>query len=364
MAKPRGSSNFTYNNLEKEYVSLKNSTFSNVYKILYNSCTEDDYYELDGFHDICDRYNIKETDDEYVKELLKKLQHNLNKICSTVNMSDNGYFRETLKNVKEYCMYFKYWLYDEILSNESYILNIDKIFKEWENQINDEKYNTFRDLCSFNKLEQGDIEKLKRIYAFKLIFYDNISFFNTERNIPCKYLSELGKGLKAYEESHRRCSIANNEGNYCKEFQEFQNLYNLDKLHLKISESSDYQFDDEETVQCPLVIESLKDPLSLLYKEGINKWYLTDQYVFSLNSSIASASSAIGATVGVSAFILYLFKFTNIGSLFGSGKQKDHTMFSNVDDESYNFTFPTSESKHTNFGNNEYNVSYYNVDNS
>ncbi|SBT84302.1 PIR protein, partial [Plasmodium ovale] len=56
--------------------------------------------------------------------------------------------------------------------------------------------------------------------------------------------------------------------------------------------------------------------------------------------------------------------FTNIGSLFGSGRQKDHTMFINVDEESHNFTFPTSESKHTNFGNNEYNVSYYSVDNS
>ncbi|SBT55923.1 PIR Superfamily Protein [Plasmodium ovale wallikeri] len=356
MAKPTGSSHFTYNNLEKEV--------NNVYNILYNSCTESDYYEHSDTSGICNKYSIKETDNGYVNELLRKLHHNIKKIYYTANNRDNGYFKKTVNNVKEYCIYFKYWLYDEILSKQECSSKSELIYDEWQKCINNQEYNSFSNRCTFYKLSLDDIEKLKRIYAFKLIFYDNISFFNAERNIPCKYLSELGKGLKAYEESHSKCSIANNEEEYCKEFQEFQNLYNLDKLHLKTSESSDYQFYDEETVECPLVIESLNDPLRLLYKEGINRWYLTDQYVFSLNSSIASASSAIGATVGVSTFILYLYKFTNIGSLFGSGKQKDHTMFSNVDEGSHNFTFPTSESKHTNFGNNEYNVSYYSVDNS
>ncbi|SBT02017.1 PIR Superfamily Protein [Plasmodium ovale curtisi] len=365
MAKPPGSSHFTYDWLENTYVHLKNSKFSNVYEILYKSCSENDYYEYGIDNNQCKSYEIKETiDEDYVKEFLQKLHHNLYKICSTINESDNGYFKKTPEDEKEYCIYFKYWLYDEILSNESYISNINKIIKEWENKINDEKYNTFRNLCSFNKLEQSDIEKLKRIYAFKLILYDNANIFNTEKNKNCTYFSELGKGLKLYSESITKCSTAGNEDNYCKEFKEFLNIYKLDKLYLKTSESFDYQFGDEETVDCPLVIESLKDPLRLMYKEGINRWYLSDQPIVSLNSSIVSASSAIGATVGVFAFIFYLFKFTNIGSLFGSGRQKDHTMFINVDEESHNFTFPTSESKYTNFGNNEYNVSYYSVDNS
>ncbi|SBS92735.1 PIR Superfamily Protein [Plasmodium ovale curtisi] len=364
MAKPVGSSYTTYDSLENEYSSLRNSKFSKIYKILYNSCTDKDYYENEDITGTCEKYTIKYTEEDYVKELLKKLHHNIKKIYDTANKRDNGYFVETPNDVKEYCIYFKYWLYDEILSSDDYKTKINDIFAELENEIKGASYKTMKHKCTFNILNFDQIKKLKSIYHFKLIFYDNLNIFNEEKNKPCRYLSELGKGLKAYKESHSKCSIANNEEEYCKEFKEFQNLYNLDKLYLKTSESFFYKFEDEKTVDCPLVIESLKDPLRLMYKEGINRWYLSDQPIVSLNSSIVSASSAIGATVGVSAFIFYLFKFTNIGSLFGSGRQKDNTMFINIDEESHNFTFPTSESKHTNFGNNEYNVSYYSVDNS
>ncbi|SBS89874.1 PIR Superfamily Protein, partial [Plasmodium ovale curtisi] len=334
--------------------------FINVYEILYKSCTEKDYYVYGIDNNQCKSYEIKETiDDDYVKEFLQKLHHNLYKICSTINESDNGYFKKTPEDEKEYCIYFKYWLYDEILSNEYYISNINKIIKEWENKINDEKYSTFRNLCSFNKLEQSDIEKLKRIYAFKLILYDNANIFNTEKNKNCTYLSELGKGLKLYSESVTKCSTPGNEDNYCKEFKEFLNIYKLDKLYLKTSESFDYQFGDEETVECPLVIESFKDPLRLMYKERKNRWHLSDEPIYFLNSPIISASSAMGATLAISAFLLYMFKYTNIRSFFGHGKQKDNTMFLNVDEESHNFTFPISESKYTNFGNNEYKITYF-----
>ncbi|SBS91546.1 PIR Superfamily Protein, partial [Plasmodium ovale curtisi] len=271
--------------------------------------------------------------------------------CSTVNMSANGYFKKTPKDVKEYCIYFKHWLYDEILSNASYILNIDKIFKEWENQTNNENYKRFRELCTYNKLTLDEIKQLTSIYAFKLIFYDNINIFNTEKNKPCRYLSDLGKGLKTYSESISRCSIENNEDKFCKELKEFQNIYNLDKLYLKTTESSDYKLVEEETINCPLVIESLKEPLLLMYKEGINRWYLSDEPIHFLSTSVISASSAIGTT------------YTNIGSLFIHGKQKKNTVFLNVDERRYDFAFPVSEPEHTNFENSEYKISYYSSDN-
>ncbi|SBT84678.1 PIR protein [Plasmodium ovale] len=360
MAKPTGTSHFAYEYLEKE-----DSTHSNVYNIFYNSCTSDDYLEFDVIDGICEKYEIKETyEEEYVKEFLKKLQHNLNKICSTVNMSANGYFKKTPNNVKEYCIYFKHWLYDEILSNESYILNIDKIFKEWENQTNNGDYKHFRELCTYNTLTLDEIKQLTSIYAFKLIFYDNINIFNTEKNKPCRYLSDLGKGLKTYSESISRCSIENNEDKFCKELKEFQNIYNLDKLYLKTTESSDYKLVEEETINCPLVIESLKEPLLLMYKEGINRWYLSDEPIHFLSTSVISASSAIGTTVGISAFVFYLYKNTNIGSLFIHGKQKKNTKFLNVDEERHVLAFPISESEHTNFGNSEYKILYYSSDNS
>ncbi|SBS91161.1 hypothetical protein POVCU2_0083130, partial [Plasmodium ovale curtisi] len=56
--------------------------------------------------------------------------------------------------------------------------------------------------------------------------------------------------------------------------------------------------------------------------------------------------------------------FTNIRSLFGQGKQHDNTMFLNVDEGRNEFTFPISDLNNTNFGNNQYNISYLSADNS
>ncbi|SBS90094.1 PIR Superfamily Protein [Plasmodium ovale curtisi] len=335
-----------------------------IYKTLYNSCTDQDFKEYDTPEN-CETYAIDKTRNDYVDSLLKKLHLNFKKIYLTANNRENSYFRETAENVKEYCVYFKYWLYDEILSKEDCRLNIEHIYKEWEKKIHDSEYGNLPKLCAYNKLKLDDIEKLKSIYAFTLIFYNNINIFNVGKSIPYKYLNDLGKGLKAYSDSISRCSIQNNIDTYCEEFKEFLNVYKLNNLHLIHStENTDYQFDADETVECPLVIESLKEPLLLMYKEGINRWYLSDQPIHFLNTSVISASSAIGAIVGISSFLVYLFKFTNIRSLFSRGKQDDNAMFLNIDEGTHDFTYPFSEPEHNNFGNSTYNISYYSVGNS
>ncbi|SBT57202.1 unspecified product [Plasmodium ovale wallikeri] len=180
-------------------------------------------------------------------------------------------------------------------------------------------------LCTFNELDLDDIEKLKSICGFKKIFYDNINIFNSEKIYHVSTLSELGKGLKIYSEIFSKFSKENNGVEYCREFKKFLNLYNLDKLHIKPSESFDYQFGDYDREK---------------------------------------SSSDIGATVGVSAFLLYFFKFTNIESLFGNSKKKDNTMFLNVDQETHDLTLPISEPKHTNFGSSKHNISHYLIGNS
>ncbi|SBT55835.1 PIR Superfamily Protein [Plasmodium ovale wallikeri] len=364
MAKPAGSSHFTYDSFEKHYAPLSHSKISKIYNILLKSCTSDDEQENGNLVNVCSKYKIEEEDNEYVTEFLQKLIHNLKNTYLTANNLNNVYFKETLKDIKQYCIYFKYWLYDQILSNSDYKTNITKIYQEWEKEIKQGVNEKLSYHCTFNKLDWNEIEDITSIYAFKLIFYDNINIFNNEINIPCMYLSDLGKGLKAYYQSITKCSIDNDEDKYCKEFKEFLNMYNLDKLHLKFSENSDYQFREDDTGKCPLVIESLNDPLHVIYKKGKNRWHLSDQPIDSLKSSIISASSAIGATAGISAFLLYLFKFTNIGSLFGHGNKKNNTMFLNVDQETNDFTFPISAPEHNNFGNNEYKISYYSSDNS
>ncbi|SBT55679.1 PIR Superfamily Protein [Plasmodium ovale wallikeri] len=364
MAMVVGSSHFTHNSLMDNYPSLEKSKFSKIYKELDNSCTEKDLGDYDTQAFNCKQYEIKEGTDTDTAHLLRKLHRNLKKIHSKVNIIENSYFNDPPNDEKEYCIYLKYLLYYELTTKHDYKSIIHNIFEKWTNYANGKDDKVELKHCTFNKLNSDDIEKLKSIYHFKLIFYDNLKIFNEAKNKPCRYLSELGKGLKAYSESISRCSIRSNEDNYCREFKEFQNIYNFDKLHLQTAESDDYTLGKEETVDCPLVIASMNEPLRLMYKEGIYRWYLSDQPLNFLNTSIISASSAIGTTVGISAFLFYLYKFTNIGSLFGHRNKKDNKMFLNVDQGTHDFTFPILAPEHNNFGNNEYKISYYSSDNS
>ncbi|SBT59143.1 PIR Superfamily Protein [Plasmodium ovale wallikeri] len=126
----------------------------------------------------------------------------------------------------------------------------------------------------------------------------------------------------------------------------------------------DYKFDDTDTVNCPLEIKSLEYPLHLIYKEGKNRWHLSDQPIGSLNSSIISASSAIGTTVGISAFLLYLYKHTSFGSLFRTRMQKDNMILDDVNEGTQSLMLSTSHYESLPFENSDYNITYYSLNNS
>ncbi|SBT52191.1 PIR Superfamily Protein [Plasmodium ovale wallikeri] len=322
MAMLVGSSHFTHNQLETNFPSLQESKFSKIYKELDKSCTAVDYGEYESEAYDCSVYKISGSDD-YVIDLLKKLHRNLDKIHSTVNETANGHFNDPPNDEKEYCLYLKYWFYYELVTKEDYKSQISNIFEKWKEYTTGKEANDELKHCTFHEVTFDEIEKLKSIYTFRLIFYNNIGAFNNNNDIECRYMNYFGTGLKEY-----------------------------------------YQTDENNKSQCALVIESLKNPLSLTYKKSYDRWHLSDQLTDSLKGSIISGTSAVGATVGISAFLLYLFKFTKIRSLFGPGKHMDNTMFLNMKEGSHDFTFPMLESKHSDSGYNEYKISYYSSDNS
>ncbi|SBS94727.1 PIR Superfamily Protein [Plasmodium ovale curtisi] len=193
----------------------------------------------------------------------------------------------------------------------------------------------------------------------------NLDTFHTQNNIKCKYMDFLGKELKVYHESVNRCSETDGKNNYCKEFKEFQDIYKIGKIYWKNSTSdTEFHYTQDSTHNCPLYIESWKDPIRLIYKEANYTLHLSNQPMDTVNSSIISASSAIGTTVGISAFLLYLYKYTSLGSLFRHRIKKSNIIFDNMNTEAHNFTLPTSEIENSHFENSDYNISYYSLKNS
>ncbi|SBT51426.1 PIR Superfamily Protein [Plasmodium ovale wallikeri] len=79
--------------------------------------------------------------------------------------------------------------------------------------------------CTFNELNWNEHQKLKSIYAFILIYYSNIDASNENKIIECKYLDYIGKGLKEYHGTHKRCSAKTEQSKYCKDFNELNEIY-------------------------------------------------------------------------------------------------------------------------------------------
>ncbi|SBT01843.1 PIR Superfamily Protein [Plasmodium ovale curtisi] len=323
------SKDFIYDELKKQYGFLKTTKFGKLYE---------EFNEKDEYDQTVDQkcQKIKEglSIPEYYYEIPNKFCNILHRVIVKINNIQNDLLEEITNNDKMHCIYLKYWLYDQIGNSDT---------KGMKDQSN----------------------KLKSIYAFMIFYYSHIKDIHEKQNVICKYSNFFGKGLKAFYESISECSNNKKEDEYCKEFKEFQKIYKLDKLYWKNSTlKTEYNYSALSKDNCPLVIDSHENPIIISYRDKNNILYLSNEPIDFQNSTIIPTSSAIGAAVGISAFLLYLYKFTNIRSLFGRGKQKDNTSFLNGGEGAHDFTFPISEPEHTNLVNTEYKISYYSTDNS
>ncbi|SBS91971.1 PIR Superfamily Protein [Plasmodium ovale curtisi] len=300
-------------------------------------------------------------DDE---QLILDFCHNLYKINIKMNGWENMLFNEFPPNDKTYCIFLKYWLYEKIDKLDRKGHKIYNYFQQLKEMLENKIISNLSVPCTFNELEWNEHQKLRSIYAFMLIYYSNLDKFYNKR-IDCKYINYMGEGLKEYSESLKKCSTEKKLSNYCKEFNEFKEIYKEDYLHWKTSTvDNEYIYSERDNENCALQIESLKDILHLSYWNKKEKIHLSNYPFNSQSSAVISASSAIGATAGISLFLFYLYKYTNIGSLLGPGNQKANTMFLNMDTETHNFTHPANKFQHSNFENSDYSISYDSLNNS
>ncbi|SBT52591.1 PIR Superfamily Protein [Plasmodium ovale wallikeri] len=354
------SDKFNYEDFKKTNNFLENSKFEKIYNEFNKEPTLIGHAKT-----YCEQIKEELSFTALYEEFRTAVCNNIYKIIGILNDWDNVTFDEFPKDGQMYCIYLKNWIYEKI--ENKYLLesrNI-KIFQDIKDRLEKKSRCQKSFPCTFYALDWNDMIKLRKIYTFALIYYSNLHKFHKEKSIECKYLNYMGKGLKEYYDSTRNCSRKGKEDPFCNELKEFQNNYMLDDLHLTLStEDIDYQFNGEEKARCPLEIISLENPFKLLYKERKNRWYLGDEPTYFHKSTIISASSVIGTTVGVSAFLLYLYKHTYLGSLFRTRMQNHNSLFDNMDTESHNFTLPTSEYDHKHFENNDYNMQYYSLNNS
>ncbi|SBT02117.1 PIR Superfamily Protein [Plasmodium ovale curtisi] len=352
--------NFTYEDFKRDHKILEHSNFQRIYENF------NDKYKEDGkAKENCGQIESKLSNTYSDKELILNFCRILYKIIAKVNLWQNDDEEEISEDNKMYCLHLKYWLYENIETGYEKGLKIKKEFQSWKDKLEAHVKGELKHPCTINELEWRDVNKIRSIYAFILIYYRNLEAFNKNELIKCKYMDYLGKGLKEYHESIKLCSGEKEQDNYCKEFNEFREIYKIDKLYWEDSTlKTEYNYAQESSENCPLNIESLQNPLIISYRNKNNILYLSNTPIYFQKSTIISASSAIGTTVGISAFLLYLYKYTSLGSLFLSRMKKHNTTFDSMDPGAHNFALITSEVGNTNFENTDYNIGYYSLNNS
>ncbi|SBS95031.1 hypothetical protein POVCU2_0092560 [Plasmodium ovale curtisi] len=103
-------------------------------------------------------------------------------------------------------------------------------------------------------------------------------------------------------------------------------------------ESISYTYSGDDTDDGPLVFVSIQNPIFMKYKQERNMLYLSDQPIDSLKSSIISRSSTVGAIAGISSFLLYLYKYTSLLSIFRTRTQKNNIILADVNEGTHGFT--------------------------
>ncbi|SBT83526.1 PIR protein [Plasmodium ovale] len=339
---------------------LETLEFGKIYELFKNKITEDLKSKQN-----CNESKAELSIPDYYNEIPLNFCIILYNILANAKGWQNDFYDDITKDEKMYCISLKYWLYENIGNHEGMGISIDKLFQNWKNILVSKIQSNLSVPCTLYELNSQEINKLRRIYAFYLIYYRNIATFHKNKNIECKYLDYLGKGLKEYHESLIECSSEKQSHNFCKELDEFQKMHNIYNIYWKNSAfSTRYVYNENSNENCPLEIESAQNPIRIKYKEKNNILYLSDQSMDSIKSSIISVSSSIGTTVGLSVFLLYLYKYTSFGSVFRTRTQKDNAMFNNISEEIHGFILPNSENSSKSFENSEYNVSYYSLNNS
>ncbi|SBS95732.1 PIR Superfamily Protein [Plasmodium ovale curtisi] len=351
---------FTYDDLKGVFPFLETTNFGKIYH---------EFNEIDEYDELGKAYCNEIKDSLPISNIPEDIPYNfcniIYKISVKINEIQNEVFNEIEKNDKIYCFCLKYWLYDQINTFTPKGSKMDKQFQSWKDQIEEKVSGKLRIPCTFNELTWDKYNKLKSIYAFILLYYKNINTFHEKNNVFCKYLNFFGKGLKAYYESIHECSNEKKDEIYCKEFNEFQKIYKLDKIYWENSKfNTEYIYVPESKDNCPLEVESLQSPLIISYKDKKNILYLSNKPIDFQKSTIIPTSSAIGAGVGISAFLLYLYKYTSLGSLFGTQMQRNNINFDNMAEETNDFTIPASKLEHTHFENTNYKISYSTLKNS
>ncbi|CAG9474560.1 unnamed protein product [Plasmodium vivax] len=170
---------------------------------------------------------------KYAKEFYKKFIRNIRLLSELYsnhfNYIDNG------KNIRNRCMYLKYWFYDQLLNNNISDNEIDIFYNYWKSP--QKKFDLDEYLsCEIYRIKSEDIKEIKKIYNY-FVFYDrynNFSAINYNKNggLYCNYQKWFSEFYKAKEE----VCLSNETKEICKELNTYVKKYITENILSSLTE--------------------------------------------------------------------------------------------------------------------------------
>ncbi|KMZ83473.1 hypothetical protein PVBG_05590 [Plasmodium vivax Brazil I] len=349
---------FSVDKIKQEYILIGNSNFYKIYDEFNWDCNHSNYKDfgascLNGTSDSWTQFSE-------VNKILKNLYSNLYRVYDIVEEYSNDYFEDNDDEIKKMgFIYLKYWLYDQIFNKNFNDSKIEELYQGWNKYI----FNKFKNKPSkpyvFNSLKKDEINKIRKIYAFSTLLYQNVNKFETNYNNNCKYMDYFGEGLDEFVSSINKCSSEEPTDNYCKEFKEFLSKCKDKDFNTGISiypENKGYINDGIS--EYLLTVDEYENKSLYIYvkdKKMLN-FLKTSKFISSQNRTTIAATSVVGSAIGLSTIFYYFYKFTPFGSTLRKRKRKN---ILNIDGKAHESLLYTSHNEQTPFENRKYNVAYH-----
>ncbi|CAI7721711.1 PIR protein [Plasmodium vivax] len=222
---------YNLNNFTDDNNKLNNSNLNRFYKSYFETSCEDK--EFSNYY--CYQDTNLETLPTLLSELYKKFERNLILIWD----DKEKVYEDWEIDKKKICSYLKYWIYDQLISNDVSQDHFLQFFKLW-NKHKSEKCSKCE--CEFNITNFPNVKMLKKAYDYSLFLkaYKKTAKINNQifNKNYCKYISDA---KIIYESFEQTCE--NNSAEYCKEFNNYVLPY------VKYKDLGRYKFveEDEDT---------------------------------------------------------------------------------------------------------------------
>ncbi|SBT74000.1 PIR protein [Plasmodium ovale] len=243
----------------------------------------------------------KYPDDHKFTTFYKKLHGIKKKFSSDVDKFEN------LKNEPtKRCMYLKYWFYNQVIHNGFTSNEIMDIFQLWDNSYNKIEFSIKDDRinvrygnsdgdadikCLINFTTVDDIKKVKVLFDYTENYHGNKKKISINKKICGTIYEDYIK--RTIGICNVRDSRSSNESGFCKELNEYKDIYGITTLpELECTEEEEEEEEEDEETETQYVdTEGRANALSSLIRSG------GDLYNFATDSGTNRSNK--GTSIGL-----------------------------------------------------------------